>query len=103
MRAVVMLLALCAASPALAQLSLPQGIPGMGGGAVAPDSGSAFCQRVGRAVLSCRAGGVGLMDLAGLGTCLLRTLPAQDSLRVAQAAQRAQGSPASVLTECGLR
>ncbi len=101
MRAVVMLLALFAASPALAQLSLPPGIPGQGTGA--PDTGSAFCQRVGRAVLACRAGGVGLMDLAGLGTCLARTLPVQDSLRVAQAAQRAQGSPASVLTECGLR
>lgn len=98
--------------PAMAQGGFPLGLPGGVGGAgpahgPAPGpvggSGAEFCRRVGQAALTCRSGGVALTDPAGLATCLVRALPMADSLRVAQAAQRAQGNPASVLTECGVR
>lgn len=78
--------------PAMAQGTVPGGV-----------GGAEFCRRVGQAALTCRSGGVGLTDPAGLATCLVRTLPMADSLRVAQALQRAQGNPASVLGECGVR
>jgi hypothetical protein len=32
----------------------------------------------------------------------MRTLPAEDSLRVAQSAQRAAGSASAMLAECGV-
>ncbi len=92
------------AGPAMAQGTMPFSLPG-GGPAPGPGgaSGAEFCRRVGQAALTCRSGGVALTDPAGLAACLVRTLPIADSLRVAQAAQRAQGNPASVLTECGVR
>ncbi|WP_431281567.1 hypothetical protein ACQW02_19450 [Humitalea sp. 24SJ18S-53] len=107
MRRMAMMAVVLAAGPAMGQglPQLPGGIPGLGGGGAATqgNGGSEFCQRVGRAAMSCRSGGIAITDLTGLGTCLVRTLPAADSMRVAQAAQRAQGNPSSVLTECGVR
>jgi hypothetical protein len=72
-------------------------IPGLGQPET-PEQKRAFCQRVARAALQC---GVGL-DVTALSSCLVRTLPPQDSMRVAQVANAARGSAASLLTECGI-
>jgi len=80
--------------------SLPQGlsgIPGLGQPET-PEQKRAFCQRVGQAAASC-----GLtLSVTTMTTCLVRTLPPQDSLRVAQVAERARGSAGSLLSECGI-
>ncbi len=72
-------------------------IPGLGQPET-PEQKREFCQRVARAALQC---GVGL-DVTALSSCLVRTLPPQDSMRVAQVANAARGSAASLLTECGI-
>jgi hypothetical protein len=104
MRLVIGLLAALSAGQAVAQ-----GLPGLGGGGLpggipgltqpeTPEQKRAFCQRVGAAALRC-----GLtLDVTALSACLVRTLPPQDSLRVARVADRARGSAASLLSECGI-
>jgi len=90
-----------------------QGLPGLGGGSSlppglsglpglgqpeTPEQKRAFCQRVGQAAASC-----GLtLSVSNMTSCLVRTLPPQDSLRVAQVAERARGSAGSLLSECGI-
>ncbi len=98
MRGVIVLLALAAAAPAAAQ-GIP-GIPGLAAQPQTPEARQAFCRRVAGAAARCAVAGG--LDTAALATCLVRTLPAEDSLRVAQAAQRASGSAAAVLSECGI-
>ena len=72
-------------------------IPGLGQPET-PEQKRAFCQRVGGAAMRC-----GLtLDVAALSACLIRTLPAQDSLRVAQVANNARGNASAVLTDCGI-
>ncbi len=81
--------------------SLPGGaqgmIPGLGQPET-PEQKRAFCQRVAQAAMRC---GLGL-DVTALSACLIRTLPAQDSMRVAQVANSARGNAGSLLTECGI-
>lgn len=72
-------------------------IPGLGQPET-PEQKRAFCQRVAGAAARC---GLGL-DVTALSACLVRTLPAQDSMRVAQVANAARGSASSLLTECGI-
>jgi hypothetical protein len=72
-------------------------IPGLGQPET-PEQKRAFCQRVGGAALRC---GITL-DATALTFCLVRTLPPQDSLRVAQVANSARGNAGSLLTECGI-
>lgn len=113
MRAAWILAVVFLAGPAMGQgLSLPPGLGGGGGGASrgpqgmipglgqpeTPEQKRAFCQRVGQAAMRC---GLGL-DVTALSACLIRTLPAQDSMRVAQVANSARGDAGSLLTECGI-
>jgi hypothetical protein len=81
--------------------SLPGGtqgmIPGLGQPET-PEQKRAFCQRVAQAAMRC---GLGL-DVTALSACLIRTLPPQDSMRVAQVANSARGNAGSLLTECGI-
>lgn len=79
-------------------LSLPGGIPGLGGQRETPEQKREFCQRVAGAALRCGP----TLDMTALTTCLVRTLPPQDSLRVAQVANGARGNAASLLSECGI-
>lgn len=72
-------------------------IPGLGQPET-PEQKRAFCQRVGAAALRC---GITL-DATALTSCLVRSLPPQDSLRVAQVANNARGNASSLLTECGI-
>lgn len=118
MRRTLVLITLLAAGPAAAQ-SLPSipslpSLPGIGGGGGSsstsvpnipglgqqqtPDQRRAFCQRVGDAASRC---GVSL-DVMALSACVIRTLPAEDSMRVAQVANNARGNAGSVLSECGI-
>lgn len=106
MRVAIGVLAATLATPVMAQ-----GLPGLGGGRVpglsqipglgqpeTPEQKRAFCQRVGSAAMRC-----GLtLDATALSACLVRTLPPQDSLRVAQVADRARGSASSLLSDCGI-
>jgi hypothetical protein len=64
-----------------------------------PERQRAFCQRVAAAALRCEAGG----DLVALSACLVRTLPWQDSLRVALVAAAARADMAALLAECRVR
>lgn len=106
-------LLLALAGPGWSQgLQLPGGLGGGGGsrpggalgqipGLGQPETSEqkrAFCQRVAQAAMRC---GLGL-DVTALSACLVRTLPAQDSMRVAQVAHAARGSAASLLAECGI-
>lgn len=107
-----MVLAAWLCGPAMGQgLQLPGGLGGGGsrpagplgqipglGQPETPEQKREFCQRVARAALQC---GIGL-DATALSACLVRTLPPQDSMRVAQVANAARGSAASLLTECGI-
>lgn len=94
------------AGPAVAQglpglQGLGQTIPGLGQPQT-PEEKQAFCRRVAGAAGQCaKAGGLSL-DVTGLTSCLVRTLPPQDSLRVAQVAQRTGGSAGALLGECGI-
>lgn len=104
MKVVIGLVAAWLAGPVMAQ-----GLPGFGGGGLpggipgltqpeTPEQKRAFCQRVGAAALRCGP----TLDATALSACLVRTLPPPDSLRVAQVADRARGSAASLLSECGV-
>lgn len=94
------------ASGAAAQ-GLPN-IPGLGNaipGLSRPQTAEekrAFCGRAARAAASCLAAGGLSLDIVGLSTCLVKTLPPQDALQVAQVAQRAGGSAGALLGECGI-
>jgi len=103
MRIVITILALLAAGPAEAQ-GLPGGIPGLsnipglGQAQETPEQKRAFCQRIAGAASRC-----GLtLDMMAMASCLVRTLPVQDSLRVAQTAERARGNPSALLGDCGI-
>lgn len=114
MRRFLAMAALLAAGPAAAQSlpsmpSLPSiggggsgtglpNIPGLGQQQQTPDQRRAFCQRVGDAASRC---GLSL-DVTALSSCVIRSLPAEDSLRVAQVANNARGNASSVLSECGV-
>ncbi|MGG5887367.1 hypothetical protein ACLF3G_09535 [Falsiroseomonas sp. HC035] len=109
MRAALGVLALLAAGPAMGQ-GLGQAVPGLGRslpsipGLTAqpetPQQKREFCQRVASAAGRCAMSGG--MAAAALTSCLVQSLPAQDSLRVAQAAQSARGNAAALLSECGI-
>jgi hypothetical protein len=73
-------------------------IPGLGQPET-PEQKRAFCQRVGSAAARC-----GLtLDMTALSACLVRTLPPQDSMRVAQVSQSTRGGGLSALmSECGI-
>ena len=80
---------------------LGQSIPGLTQPQT-PEERQGFCRRVAAAAGQCLlTGGLGL-DVVGLTGCLVRTLPPQDSLRMAQVAQRAGGSAGALLGECGI-
>lgn len=94
--------ALLVATAAFAQ-GLPnipglQNIPGLGAPqAETPEQKRAFCGRVAMAAVRC-----GTLDVGGLTTCLVRTLPPLDSIRIARVAQAAHGNARALLTECGV-
>ncbi|MBR0654268.1 hypothetical protein [Plastoroseomonas arctica] len=116
MRPILTLALLLAAGPALAQFSMPSlpstpSVPSLGGQAPnaqalgtqaltaqTPEERRAFCQRVGSAASSCGLG----IGAQALTACLIRTLPTQDSLRVARVANDTRGDATSVLRECGV-
>lgn len=96
-----------ATGPALGQgLSLP-GMGGQGGSATdalrgafaeqTPEQRRAFCGRVAQAAAGC-----GTIDMAALSACLIRSLPAQDSARVARVANASRGSVSGLMQECGI-
>ena len=92
--AAAMMMLLGLAAPAMGQgLSLP----GLGG-AETPEQKRAFCQRIAGAAMRCGPS----CDLASLSACLVRSLPPQDSMRVAQVASSARGSASALLSECGV-
>ena len=85
-------------------------IPGLGGqggsaadalrGAFAeqtPEQRRAFCGRVSQTAIGC-----GTIEMVALSACLVRTLPAQDSARVARVANAARGNVSGLMQECGL-
>lgn len=108
MRAILAAMAVLAASPAAAQLNLP----GLGGGQSpatmgalqgvfgqqTPEQRRAFCTRVAGAARNCGF----TLDMSALGACLIRTLPQEDSVRVARVANTASGNPMALLGECGI-
>jgi hypothetical protein len=73
------------------------GLPGLGA-AETPEQKRAFCQRVAAAAVRCGSP----LDVTSLSACLMRDLPPQDSLRVAQVANSARGGAAALLSECGV-
>lgn len=92
----LVLAALLVATPVFAQ-GLPN-ILGLGAPqAEPPEQKRAFCGRVALAAVRCAT-----VDVIGLTTCLMRTLPPQDSIRIARVAQAASGNAGAVLTECGV-
>ena len=104
---VMMTLFLCATGSAMAQgLSLP-GMGGQGGSATdalrgafaeqTPEQRRAFCGRVAQAAAGC-----GTVDMTALSACLIRTLPAQDSARVARVANASRGNVSGLMQECGI-
>lgn len=111
MRSALALVLLLAAGPASAQFSMPSmpsapSVPSLGGQvpgtqaltAQTPEQRRAFCQRVGTAASGCGLG----IGAQALTTCLVRTLPTQDSLRVARVANEARGDASSLMRECGV-
>jgi hypothetical protein len=63
-----------------------------------PEQKRAFCTRVAGAARSC-----GLtLDVTALTACLMRSLPGEDSARVARVANTARGNPTALLSECGV-
>ncbi|WP_207622910.1 hypothetical protein [Falsiroseomonas algicola] len=77
-----------------ATLSALQGVFGQ----QTPEQKRAFCTRVAGAARQC-----GLtLDMTALGSCLIRSLPGEDSARVARIANTARGNPSALLSECGL-
>lgn len=116
MRGVLVAMLVALALPASGQgLQVPglggggSGGGGLGGGALGnipglgqpetPEQKRAFCQRVAGAASRC-----GLtLDTAALSACLVRTLPPQDSMRVAQVANNARsGGMSALLSDCGI-
>ncbi len=113
--AALLALALAGAAAAQGLPSLPN-LPTLGGGGAAggpaashaipglrrepqtPEQRRAFCRRVAEAAMRC---GLSL-DVMALSLCVARTLPPEDSLRVAQAANTARGDASAVLGECGV-
>ena len=96
-----------AAGSAIAQgLSVP-GLGGQGGSATdalrgafaeqTPEQRRAFCGRVAQAAASC-----GKIEMTALSACLIRTLPAQDSARVARVANATRGNVGGLMQECGI-
>lgn len=87
-------------------LSLP-GLGGQGGSATdglrgafaeqTPEQRRAFCSRVAQAAASC-----GTIDMTALSACLIRTLPPQDSARVARVANTSRGNVSGLMQECGI-
>ena len=105
MRGTLALVLLFATGPASAQFSMPS-MPNLGSqvpGAQAlapqtPEQRRAFCQRVATAAASCGLG----IGAQALTACLVRTLPTQDSLRVARVANETRGDATALLRECGM-
>ncbi len=63
-----------------------------------PEQKRAFCTRVAGAARNC-----GLtLDVTALTACLMRSLPGEDSARVARVANTARGNPTALLSECGV-
>jgi hypothetical protein len=107
MRFAVTTLLLLSVEAATAQgLSIP-GLGGQGGSAAealrgaigeqTPEQRRAFCGRVSQAAIAC-----GTIDMMALSACLVRTLPAQDSARVARIANATRGNVGGLMQECGL-
>jgi hypothetical protein len=94
------------AGPAAAQ-GLPN-IPGLGNAIPGlskpqtPEEKRAFCGRAASAAAKCAGAGGLSLDAVGLTSCLMKSMPTQDSLQLAQVAQRAGGSAGSLLSECGI-
>lgn len=97
---VVLMAMMLAAGPAAAQ-GLPN-IPGLGGGAETPEQRRAFCTRVAGAAARCGLQGGLSLDMMAMTTCMIRTLPPADSLRVAGVANSARGNAGALLSECGI-
>jgi hypothetical protein len=104
---VMITLFLYAPGSAMAQaLSLPS-MGGQGGSATdalrgafaeqTPEQKRAFCGRVAQAAAGC-----GTIDMTALSACLIRTLPAQDSARVARVANASRGNVSGLMQECGI-
>jgi len=84
-----------------------RGLGGQGGSATdalrgafaeqTPEQRRAFCGRVAQAAASC-----GTIEMAALSACLIRTLPAQDSARVARVANATRGNVGGLMQECGI-
>ena len=62
-----------------------------------PEQRRAFCGRVAQAAVSC-----GTTEIAALLTCLIRTLPVQDSARAARVANASRGNVSELMRECGI-
>jgi hypothetical protein len=62
-----------------------------------PERRRAFCGRVAQTAASC-----GTIEMAALSACLIRTLPAQDSARVARVANATRGNVGGLMQECGI-
>lgn len=62
-----------------------------------PEQRRAFCGRMAQAAASC-----GTIEMPALSACLIRTLPAQDSARVARVAHATRGNIGSLIQECGI-
>ena len=62
-----------------------------------PEQRRAFCGRVSRAAIGCAT-----IEMTALSACLIRTLPAQDSARVARVANATRGNVGELVQECGL-
>ncbi|MCA3650511.1 MAG: hypothetical protein IOC54_01580 [Methylobacterium sp.] len=96
-----------AAGSAMAQGFSVPGLGGQGGSATdalrgafaeqTPEQRRAFCGRVAQAAASC-----GTIEMAALSACLIRTLPAQDSARVARVANATRGNVGGLMQECGI-
>lgn len=117
MRGVVVAVVLALAGPAMGQgLQVPGlgggsggglggalgNIPGLGNQPETPEQKRAFCQRVGGAVARCQLQAGLSVDMVGLTSCVVRALPPQDSLRVAQVANSARGNASALMSECGI-
>jgi hypothetical protein len=80
---------------------LGNAIPGLGKPQTAEEK-RAFCGRAAGSAAKC-AGAAGMsLDAMGLTSCLMKSMSPQDSLQLAQVAQRSGGSAGSLLSECGI-